>query len=102
LKLVPASRLLKKALAADRRSWFIGSEEFGESAFAAATDGTAGIRPAVPLVVSIDLDDAAWDYSVFSKNPDRLLEGDMAAKLLAAVLARPKLTASVERSLLGG
>jgi hypothetical protein len=34
---------------------------------------------------------------VFSKNRDRLLEGDIAAKFLAAVLAQP----FVERSLLG-
>lgn len=31
---------------------------------------------------------AAWDHSVFSKNRDRLLEGDIAAKFLAAVLAQ--------------
>ena len=40
--------------------------------------------------VGIGLDDAAWDHSVFSKNRDRLLEGDIAAKFLAAVLAQPK------------
>jgi len=40
--------------------------------------------------VGIGVDDAAWDHSVFSKNRDRLLEGDIAAKFLAAVLARPK------------
>jgi hypothetical protein len=33
---------------------------------------------------------AAWDHSAFSKNRDRLLEGDIAAKFLAAVLAQPK------------
>jgi len=38
----------------------------------------------------IGVDDAAWDHSVFSKNRDRLLEGDIAAKFLAAVLAQPK------------
>ncbi|MGL3104584.1 IS5 family transposase [Bradyrhizobium sp. BR 1432] len=36
------------------------------------------------------IDDAAWDHSVFSKNRDRLLEGDIAAKFLAAVLAQLK------------
>jgi transposase len=30
--------------------------------------------------VGIGVDDAAWDHSVFSKNRDRLLEGDIAAK----------------------
>jgi len=40
--------------------------------------------------VGIGVDDAAWDHSVFSKNRDRLLEGDIAAKFLTAVLAQPK------------
>src|SRR6478736_1694159 len=40
--------------------------------------------------VGIGVDDAAWDHSVFSKNRDRLLEGDIAAKFLAAVLAQPQ------------
>src|SRR3954469_16058525 len=40
--------------------------------------------------VGIGVEDAAWDHSVFSKNRDRLLEGDIAAKFLAAVLAQPK------------
>jgi transposase len=40
--------------------------------------------------VGIGVDDAAWDHSVFSKNRDRLLEGDIAAKFLAAVLAQSK------------
>ena len=39
--------------------------------------------------VGIGVDDAAWDHSVFSKNRDRLLEGDIAAKFLVAVLAQP-------------
>ncbi len=36
--------------------------------------------------VGIGVDDAAWDHSTFSKNRDRLLEGDIAAKLLSEVL----------------
>jgi transposase len=40
--------------------------------------------------VGLGLDDAVWDHSVFSKNRDRLLEGEIAAKFLAAVLARPE------------
>jgi transposase len=40
--------------------------------------------------VGIGVDDAAWDHSVFSKNRDRLLEGDIAAKFLAAVLEQSK------------
>jgi transposase len=40
--------------------------------------------------VDIGVDDAAWDHSVFSKNRDRLLAGDIAAKFLGAVLSQPK------------
>jgi transposase len=40
--------------------------------------------------VGIGIDDPAWDHSVFSKNRDRLLEGDIAAKFLAAILAQPR------------
>jgi transposase len=40
--------------------------------------------------VGIGVDDPAWDHSVFSKNRDRLLEGDIASKFLAAVLAQPR------------
>ena len=39
--------------------------------------------------VGIGIDDAVWDHSVFSKNRDRLLEGDVAAKFMAAVLMQP-------------
>ena len=35
-----------------------------------------------------------WDVTVFTKNRDRLLEGEIAAKFLAAVLARPELAGS--------
>ena len=40
--------------------------------------------------VGLGIDDPAWDHSVFSKNRDRLLEGDIAAKFLSAVLAQPR------------
>jgi len=40
--------------------------------------------------VGIGIDDAAWDHSTFSKNRDRLLDGDIAAKFLGAVLAQPR------------
>jgi hypothetical protein len=36
------------------------------------------------------VDDAVWDHSTFSKNRDRLLEGEIAAKFLNALLAQPK------------
>jgi transposase len=40
--------------------------------------------------VGIGVDDRAWDHSTFSKNRDRLLDGDIAAKFLGAVLAQPR------------
>jgi transposase len=40
--------------------------------------------------VGLGIDDAAWDHSTFSKNRDRLLDGDIAAQFLAAVLAQPR------------
>src|SRR5260370_24327011 len=40
--------------------------------------------------VGLGVDDPVWDHSTFSKNRDRLLEGEIAAKFLAAVLAQAK------------
>jgi transposase len=40
--------------------------------------------------VGLGVDDPVWDHSSFSKNRDRLLEGQIAAKFLAAVLTQPK------------
>lgn len=40
--------------------------------------------------VGLGIDDRAWDHSSFSKNRDRLLAGEVAARFLAAVLARPR------------
>ena len=40
--------------------------------------------------VGLGVDDAVWDHSAFSKNRDRLLEADVAAKFLDAVLANPQ------------
>ena len=41
-------------------------------------------------LVRIGVDAAVWDHSVFSKNRDRLLEGDIATRFLAAVLDQPR------------
>jgi transposase len=43
--------------------------------------------------VGLGVDDPVWDVTVFTKNRDRLLEGEIAAKFFAAVLARPELGA---------
>jgi transposase len=40
--------------------------------------------------VGLGVDDAAWDQTTFSKNRDRLLAGEVAARFLAQVLADPK------------
>ncbi len=40
--------------------------------------------------VGLGVDDPVWDHSTFSKNRERLLEGQIAAKFLAAILAQPK------------
>jgi transposase len=40
--------------------------------------------------VGLGVDEPAWDHSSFSKNRDRLLQGEIAAKFLAAVMAQPK------------
>jgi transposase len=40
--------------------------------------------------VGLGIDNPVWNHSVFSKNRDRLLEGEIAARFLAAVLAQPK------------
>src|SRR5690606_27212986 len=40
--------------------------------------------------VGLGVDDAVWDHSTFSKNRDRLLDGDIAARFLAALLAQPR------------
>lgn len=40
--------------------------------------------------VGLGVDDPVWDHSTFSKNRDRLLEGEIAAKFLLAVLAQPQ------------
>src|SRR5882762_3346438 len=39
--------------------------------------------------VGLGVDDPVWDHSTFSKNRDRLLEGEIAAKFLSAMLAQP-------------
>ena len=40
--------------------------------------------------VGLGVDDPVWDHSSFSKNRDRLLDGDVAAKVLSVVLVQPQ------------
>ena len=46
--------------------------------------------------VGLGVDDAVWDATTFTKNRDRLLEGDIAAKFLSAVLAQPRVKQLLE------
>ena len=43
--------------------------------------------------VGLAMDALVWDASTFSKNRERLLDGDVAQKLLAAVVAQPRIRA---------
>ena len=43
--------------------------------------------------VGLSMDAAVWDVTVFTKNRERLLAGDVAGKFLAAVLAQPRVRA---------
>src|ERR1700726_4367490 len=47
--------------------------------------------------VGLGVDDPVWDHSTFSKNRDRLLAGEIAAKFLVAVLAQPKVKRLLSR-----
>ena len=40
--------------------------------------------------VGLGVDEPVWDHSTFSKNRDRLLAGEIAAKFLTAILDRPR------------
>ena len=40
--------------------------------------------------VGLGVDEPVWDHSTFSKNRDRLLDGDIAAAFLSAILAQPR------------
>jgi transposase len=43
--------------------------------------------------VGLGVDDPVWDATTFTKNRDRLLAGEVAAQVLATVLAQPKVKA---------
>jgi len=40
--------------------------------------------------VGLGVDEPVWDHSAFSKNRDRLLDGDVAVRFLSAILAQPR------------
>src|SRR5207237_4158757 len=52
------------------------------SAKRAAADGATGFR----WFVGLSMDDAVWDASTFSKNRERMLEGDIAEAFFQGVL----------------
>jgi IS5 family transposase len=43
--------------------------------------------------VGLGVDDPVWDATTFTKHRDRLLDGEVAARFLATVLAQPKVSA---------
>jgi len=43
--------------------------------------------------VGLGIDDPVWDVTVYTKNRDRLLAGEVAAKFMAAVLGQPEVKA---------
>jgi len=47
--------------------------------------------------VGLSVDEAAWDHSTFSKNRDRLLEGEIAAKFLTALMSSRKVKQLLSR-----
>ena len=48
--------------------------------------------------VGLGIDDPVWHPTAFTTNRDRLLEGDVAAKLLAAVLSHPRVRQLLSRA----
>jgi hypothetical protein len=59
-------------------------------AVGAAADGAARLQSAVRWFVGLSLDTPIWDANVFTKNRDRLVDGEVAAKFMAAVLNQPR------------
>jgi transposase len=47
--------------------------------------------------VGLSMDASVWDSSVFAKNRDRLLDGDIAREFMAAVLNQPQVRALLSR-----
>ena len=43
--------------------------------------------------VGLGVDDPVWDATTFTKNRDRLLQGDVASEFMRALLAQPKVKA---------
>jgi transposase len=49
-------------------------------------------RPSIPPERLLRADDSVWDATVFCKNRDRLLDGDIAARFFASVLNLPQVS----------
>lgn len=47
--------------------------------------------------VGLGIDEPVWDHSTFSKNRDRLLAGEVAAKFLVAILEQPRVRKLLSR-----
>jgi hypothetical protein len=65
----------------------------------ATTDGADGLQPAVSLVCGTKCGRGVWDATVFTKNRERLLTGEVTLRLLQAVLRQAvEQTESITRS----
>ena len=47
------------------------------------------------------MDAPIWDVTVFTKNRERLVEGEIASQFMAAVLSQPRVKELLSRALLG-
>jgi transposase len=52
--------------------------------------------------VGLEMDDAVWDATVFSKNRERLIEADVSQQLLLAVVEQARRAVAERRTLHGG
>lgn len=47
-----------------------------------AADGGTRLQPAPSLLVGVGLDEPIWDVTVFTKNRERFIDGEVARRLL--------------------
>jgi hypothetical protein len=80
--------MIRPGTAFDRVGDAAGSLLFGT--IGAAADGAVEIDLLFRWFVGLGMEEPVWDHSTFSKNRDRLLAGEIAAKFLSAILKRPR------------
>jgi hypothetical protein len=86
---------------ADVQLSFAGGARAGEAAGATAadpihdtertaSDGAVAIQPLFRWFVGLNMDEPVWVATVFTKNRDRLLEGEIASLFFASVVAQAR------------